>query len=190
MPGILHDPATATTATRVRVPEPADSGPVRTTADGSASSCQRPRRHEARQSRPAVTGARHAGRFPVSRRPAGSAGNSRDDRHAATEADAEAAVTVTAIAGLRQRLRCQATLKHPAVRRELSKLEEQLADHLERAGHVPGRHRAPASPADSITPNRPEARDGDDALARDGDDAQAEAGEPGLRPGPATASAS
>ena len=80
----------------------------------------------------------------------------RDDRPAGTEA--EAAAATTAIAGLRWRLRRQGTLEHPAVRRELRKLEEQLAAQLERAERTPGRHRAPA---DGIS-SRPDARHGDD----------------------------
>ena len=55
--------------------------------------------------------------------------------------EAEAAATVTAIAGLRWRLRRPGTLKHPAVMHELRKLEKQIiaADQADDA--TPGKHR-------------------------------------------------
>jgi len=60
------------------------------------------------------------------------------------DTEAEATVTTSAIAWLRRRLRRQGTFGHPAVRRELRKLEEQLAV-FEQTGRSPGRHRAQAS---------------------------------------------
>jgi hypothetical protein len=70
-------------------------------------------------------------------------------RHAGRDAqdgqqpDAEVAATTTAIAGLRRRLRRPDTpVKHPAVRRELRKLGEELAALLEQPGRMPGRHRS------------------------------------------------
>ena len=74
----------------------------------------------------------------MSRRPGHGA---QDDPQAGTDAEADAAST--AIAGLRWRLRRQSTLEHPAVRRELRQLEQQLAAHFERDGCAPGRHRSP-----------------------------------------------
>ena len=65
----------------------------------------------------------------------------QDEPAAGTDAEADAAST--AIAGLRWRLRRQSTLEHPAVRRELRQLEQQLAAHFERGGYAPGRHRSP-----------------------------------------------
>jgi len=60
--------------------------------------------------------------------------------------EAEAAAAVTAIAGLRWRLRRQRTLEHPAVQDELRKLEEQMTAQLpDQAGRNPGRHRTPTS---------------------------------------------
>jgi hypothetical protein len=65
--------------------------------------------------------------------------------------EAEAAAIVTAIAGLRWRLRRQDMLEHPAVLREMSKLENQVAAQLARqADRHPGRHRSPAG----ATPGR------------------------------------
>ena len=63
----------------------------------------------------------------------------QDDSPAGT--DAEVTAASTAIAGLRWRLRRQSTLDHPAVRRELRQLEQQLTAQFERAGCNPGRHR-------------------------------------------------
>jgi hypothetical protein len=57
----------------------------------------------------------------------------------------EAAAAATAIAGLRWRLRRQSTLEHPAVRRELNQLDEQLTAQLDRSASPPGRHRLPAA---------------------------------------------
>jgi hypothetical protein len=96
----------------------------------------------------------------------GGAYDDQDDPQAGT--DAEAAAASTAIAGLRWRLRRQSTLEHPAVRRELRKLDEQLAARLERAGSTPGRHRFPGGRA----PSRPES-----GLAEDTDESD-------LRPDP------
>ena len=62
-----------------------------------------------------------------------------------TDADADAAATTTAIAGLRNRLSRAGTLGHPAVRCELRKLEELVLSQLDQAGHKPGRHRSPVS---------------------------------------------
>lgn len=62
------------------------------------------------------------------------------------ESDAEAAAIVTAIAGLRWKLRRQGMLEHPAVLQEMRKLEEQIAAQLAHPpGRSPGRHRSPAS---------------------------------------------
>jgi hypothetical protein len=59
--------------------------------------------------------------------------------------DAEAAAVVTAIAGLRWKLRRQGMLEHPAVQQEMRKLEEQVAAQLAHPpGRSPGRHRSPA----------------------------------------------
>ena len=54
--------------------------------------------------------------------------------------EAEAAATVTAIAGLRWRLRRPGTLEHPAVMHELRKLEEQVIA-ASQADATPGKHR-------------------------------------------------
>src|SRR5262249_23097399 len=78
----------------------------------------------------------------------------------------EVAATTSAIAGLRRQLRRLSTIEHPAIRRELRKLDELLATRFEQAGRSPGRHRS----EDSKTPGRP-----------DGD------GEQDLKPDPATA---
>lgn len=56
-----------------------------------------------------------------------------------SDAELEALLTSTAIAGLRRHLKSHA-IEHPSVRRELGKLEELLAALFEQAGH-PGRHR-------------------------------------------------
>ena len=65
-----------------------------------------------------------------------------DDDRAAVEA--EAAATATAIERLRWRISRPGTLEHPAVMRELGKLDQQLIAHLDRqAGRRPGRHRSP-----------------------------------------------
>jgi hypothetical protein len=67
------------------------------------------------------------------------------------DAETEAAAAVTAIAGLRSRLRRQSTLEHPAVQRELRKLEEQVMTQLSgQADRSPGRHRSTAD----ATPGR------------------------------------
>jgi hypothetical protein len=78
----------------------------------------------------------------VSRRPGRSIPGGRDYPQADTEA--EAAAATTAIAGLRWRLKRQDTLEHPAVLRELRKLEEQVTAQLEQANRNPGRHRSSA----------------------------------------------
>lgn len=71
-------------------------------------------------------------------------------------AEAEVSATVTAIAVLRRRISRPGTLEHPAVIRELGKLEEQLTVQLySQTGRRPGRHRAPvhrAFPAITLTP--------------------------------------
>ncbi len=72
--------------------------------------------------------------------------------------DAEASAASTAIAALRWRLRRQSTLEHPAVRRELRLLEQQLAAHFERDECAPGRHRSPGG----HPPGRPVPDRGDD----------------------------
>jgi hypothetical protein len=74
---------------------------------------------------------------PAGQRPASPA-TSRTAPHDRTDI----AAATTAIAALRGRLRRPGTLDHPAVRRELRKLEEQLAALPEHAGRKPGRHRA------------------------------------------------
>lgn len=61
------------------------------------------------------------------------------------QADPEAEATATAIAGLRFRLRRPGALEHPAVKRELRKLEEQVI--AIQAGRAPGRHRSPLEEA-------------------------------------------
>jgi hypothetical protein len=62
------------------------------------------------------------------------------------DTDAEAATTVTAIAGLRRRLRRPDVLEHPAVQRELRRLDEQITAQLaEKADRRPGRHRSARS---------------------------------------------
>lgn len=66
--------------------------------------------------------------------------------------DTEVAATASAIVGLRRQLRRLGTIEHPAIRRELRKLEEQLSILFEQAGRNPGRHRAPAGKA----PSRPD----------------------------------
>jgi hypothetical protein len=65
-----------------------------------------------------------------------------DDSRAAVEA--EAAATATAITRLRWRISRPGTLEHPAVMRELGKLDRQLIAQLDsQAGRRPGRHRSP-----------------------------------------------
>jgi len=82
----------------------------------------------------------------MSRRPAsGGSGNQADT-------EAEATATATAIAGLRWRLRRQGTLEHPAVLRELRKLEEQVTAQLaDQIGRNPGRHRHSARSGQQIS---------------------------------------
>jgi hypothetical protein len=58
-------------------------------------------------------------------------------------ADADATATSSVISTLRQQLRHQAVLEHPAVSSELRKLEEELTAQLVAAGRSPGRHRLP-----------------------------------------------
>ncbi len=55
-----------------------------------------------------------------------------------TDADA----TTTVIARLRNQLGHAGVMEHPAVRRELRKLDELLLSQLDQAGHKPGRHRS------------------------------------------------
>ena len=77
------------------------------------------------------------------RRP-GPGGPGTHDRRAAAEA--EAAAIATAIARLRWRISRPGTLEHPAVMRELDKLEQQLIAQLDsQAGRRPGRHRREGS---------------------------------------------
>jgi hypothetical protein len=59
-------------------------------------------------------------------------------------ADTEADATTTVIAGLRTRLARGEAVEHPAVQRELRKLDELLINLLDQAGHKPGRHRSSA----------------------------------------------
>ena len=61
-----------------------------------------------------------------------------------SDAETEATAATTAIAGLRRRLSHQGVIEHPAVRRELRKLEEQLAAQFDGTARAPGRHRSPA----------------------------------------------
>jgi hypothetical protein len=62
--------------------------------------------------------------------------------------EAEAAATASAIARLRRRISRPGALEHPAVMRELGKLEQQLIAQLDsQAGRRPGRHRSPAREA-------------------------------------------
>ncbi len=60
--------------------------------------------------------------------------------------DADAAATSRVIATLRRQLRHQDILKHPAVSRELRKLEEQLTAQLTETGQASGRHRVAGLP--------------------------------------------
>lgn len=60
-----------------------------------------------------------------------------------TDADA----TTTSIAKLRNQLGNAAMMEHPAVRRELRKLDELLLSQHDQAGHKPGRHRSPIAGA-------------------------------------------
>ncbi|HEX9065304.1 MAG TPA: hypothetical protein VF843_09355 [Streptosporangiaceae bacterium] len=60
----------------------------------------------------------------------------------------------SAIAELRRQLAAPGVLAHPAVRRELRELEDQLAVKLS-AGRLPGRHRAVAA----VTDGNPDAPD-------------------------------
>jgi hypothetical protein len=64
-----------------------------------------------------------------------------------TQPDTEVAITTSAIADLSRQLRRLGTIEHPAIRRELRKLEEQLTILFEQAGREPGRHRAQPSKA-------------------------------------------
>src|SRR5262249_6475251 len=90
---------------------------------------------------PASSLARRARRCAVSRRPGRDGqGDPPDD------ADAEAAAASSAIAGLPPRLGRLRTFDHPVVRRELRKLEEELAVLYEQATPNPGRHRASSAP--------------------------------------------
>jgi hypothetical protein len=70
----------------------------------------------------------------------------REDPRRVT-ADAEAAAASKVIAMLRRHLRDQDVLEHPAVSRELRKLEEQLTAQLTGTGQTGGRHRVPTAPA-------------------------------------------
>ncbi len=68
-----------------------------------------------------------------------------------TSADADATATSSVISTLRQQLRHQEVLEHPAVSSELRKLEEELTARLITAGRAPGRHRVPAATQKSGT---------------------------------------
>jgi hypothetical protein len=72
-----------------------------------------------------------------------SGSNSPKEAHSAADAEAEAAITTAAIAGLCRLLAGPGVAEHPLVRRQLGKLEDLLAA-IEQAGHSPGRHRAQA----------------------------------------------
>lgn len=74
------------------------------------------------------------------------------------DAEAKAAATSTAIAGLRRRL-TRDGIGDPSVRKELGKLEELLISLFEQAGR-PGRHRSQASKAPGRQPGQ-EASDTD-----------------------------
>lgn len=85
------------------------------------------------------------GTTELARQP-GPSGPGKHDHRAA--ADAEAAATANAIARLRWRISRPGTLDHPAVIRELDKLEEQLTAQLDsQSGRRPGRHRSPVRKA-------------------------------------------
>src|ERR1022692_4647159 len=154
----LHDPAAATTPARDWRPirERASTCPARALADSTAGSCRRP---AIRQARPAATSTGHSRGHPVSGRTGRGSPQDRADLQTRTGADVAAAAT--AIAGLRWRLRRQSTLEHPAVRRELRQLDEQLTAQLDRSARPPGRHRFPAArpagpdPATTRTPASP-----------------------------------
>jgi hypothetical protein len=79
----------------------------------------------------------------VTPRPSGP-GNRRHLDRRQPDADAEAAATAAAIAGLRWRLSCQDTLNSPIVLRELRKLDEQVTAQLHEQAEHPGRHRTTA----------------------------------------------
>lgn len=70
----------------------------------------------------------------------------------AGDAEAKAAATSTAIAGLRRRLKRDG-IGDPSVRKELGKLEELLTSLFEQAGH-PGRHRSQVSKAPGRQPGQ------------------------------------
>lgn len=57
--------------------------------------------------------------------------------------DADTDATTTVIASLRSRLARAGAVEHPAVQRELRKLEELLISKFDQAGQKPGRHRSP-----------------------------------------------
>jgi len=166
MPYPLHDPAATATQARDRgpIPESVSSGTALAQPEGAAGARRRPRRPAGRPARPALAGTRHPGRSPVIGLPGCGAPSDPDDPQAGTDAEAAAA----AIAGLRWRLARQSTLEHPAVRRELRQLDEQLAAQLDQAARTPGRHRIRVGHA----PGQPEPRHGDDT------------GQPGPQPAP------
>jgi len=99
----------------------------------------------------------------VDGQPGGGVPDDSGDPQAHTDAEAAAAV----IAGLRRRLAHQSTLEHPAVRRELRHLEQQLTAQLDRPARQPGRHRLPADapPGQLSQPGQPGQRP-DPAAAR------------------------
>jgi hypothetical protein len=67
-----------------------------------------------------------------------------DDRDPQVVTNNEADSTVTAIAGLRWRLRRQELLEHPKVLSALRKFHTQIEDQLTAADQNPGRHRSSA----------------------------------------------
>ncbi len=99
-------------------------------------------------------------------------GTQNDNGDLMRDAEAEAAATTNAIAGLRNRLRRPDATVHPGVRGELLKLEEDLAALLEEPGRKPGRHRSQPGRA----PARHETAQADGRLP------------PAAKPDPATAS--
>jgi len=70
-----------------------------------------------------------------------------DDRDPQMVINNEADSTVTAIAGLRWRLRRQELLEHPKVLSALRKFHAQIEDQLTAADQNPGRHRSSAGAA-------------------------------------------
>ena len=71
---------------------------------------------------------------------------SRRNNSRRVTADAGATAASKVIAALRRQLRDQDILEHPAVSRELRKLEEQLTAQLTGTSQAGGRHRVPTTP--------------------------------------------